>query len=261
MTDLRPGTLGFPAQECPSLFPGVARISRFMPYLRSGLSLTFLLLLGGMDAPTAQAMPLRPQLLAQQVIDGLPPPPFPPGNSANPGIYGNPQQAQRSDRVYVVLVNGSSALLLNQVQLVERTAQVRIIDNRPVIQAGIYATEAIAQQQVQRLAAQGIRSSVAQTTLDNASGYNPPGGYPPGGSPGVGTYVLVIPSTLADLDRVSSQVIRLGQGFPSMQVTQERQSSLGPHVRVGPISGREAAERWNRYLRDFGLNSQIYSFR
>ncbi|MGA1264287.1 MAG: SPOR domain-containing protein [Prochlorothrix sp.] len=65
---------------------------------------------------------------------------------------------------YLVYVRGSSDLLLEQVQRLEPGAFRQDIDNQRVIQAGIFSTEANAEDLVRQLNAQGILAEVETVT-------------------------------------------------------------------------------------------------
>ena len=71
-------------------------------------------------------------------------------------------------------------------------------------------------------------------------------------------YFVVIPGKQGELDAISNQVIRLGDGFGIAQLVQQTSEPRGPHVQVGPFGDRNAANRWNRYFRDFGMDARIY---
>jgi len=71
-------------------------------------------------------------------------------------------------------------------------------------------------------------------------------------------YYIVIPAPGEELAGISEQVIRMAYGFRMTRLVEERDSRLGPYVRVGPFAGRGAAERWNRYFRDFGMDARVY---
>lgn len=71
-------------------------------------------------------------------------------------------------------------------------------------------------------------------------------------------YYIVIPAPEDDLADISEQVVRMAYGFRLTRLVEERDSRLGPHVRVGPFAGRGAAERWNNYFRDFGMDARVY---
>lgn len=77
---------------------------------------------------------------------------------------------------------------------------------------------------------------------------------PPRGSR---AYYVIIPGKQGDLSGISNQVIRLGDGFGIAQLVQQSSSPRGPHVQVGPFANRDAARRWNRYFRDFGMDARI----
>lgn len=72
------------------------------------------------------------------------------------------------------------------------------------------------------------------------------------------SYYVVIPGKSGDLAAISNQVARLGDGMGIEQVVQETTKPRGPHVQVGPFADRNAATRWSRYFRDFGLDARVY---
>ncbi len=252
----------------------------------------------------------QPQILAQQIVDGLPPPPLDPtgGEYIAPGSFNQPTSpaiaapADSVQSLYMVVVNGDSPLLLSQVQQVEPAAQLQQYKGRAVIQAGVFREEQGAVQQVQALTTQGIAADVvpvlsqayvadyqpasyaaqpeplALAPLPDATIAQAPqeivfGDYPdlqnpalqdPNGDrfsyaiPPNSPYYVVIPTSVDELDFVSNQVVLLGQGVSMASIVQARDEPLGPHVRVGPFTDRTAAERWNVYLRDFGMNARVY---
>ncbi|MBF2077142.1 MAG: hypothetical protein IGR76_01115 [Synechococcales cyanobacterium T60_A2020_003] len=113
-------------------------------------------------APEAIANPLPEsfpdgELIAQQIVEGLPPP---------PPILGVPSTpvnlSANSNNLYLVYVNGDSPLLLDQVRRVSTDASVQDYQGQPVIQAGIFEEPTYAQQQVSALEAQGIMAEVAE---------------------------------------------------------------------------------------------------
>jgi hypothetical protein len=265
-------------------------------------------------------------LIAQQIVEGLPPPPDMPeaGQALPPPLIQSPAQPEsprlaptplpaaqsapqsmpatdrRSDRAasnspeseqYLVYVNGDSPLLLDQVRRVASDAFVQRYDGQQVIQAGLFAGEASAQQQAAVLAAQGIGAEVAavsqpdipaappatiaanQTMSAQAlplvpvdrtiDGQPPLSQFAPNDAIRVAQasrYYVVIPGRASDLGSIADLVTLLGQDLidNSERSIQERRSPLGPHVLVGPFVNRRAASRWNRYLRDFGLDARVY---
>lgn len=297
--------------------------------LTGAVSLTALISMGvGGDLGLAPAVALasppetgiqQPQLLAQQIVDGLPPPPLDPtaGSYLGPGAFDQPSSpaiaapaAVPVQSLYMVVINGDSPLLLSQVQQVEPSAQLQQYKGQSVIQAGVFDDEQTAVQQVQALTAQGIAADIVPVSSESyaTADYQPAnypgmpdvvvdplpetlvpqevvfGAYPDLQNPALQSpvlpeangepetngdrvsyatprpspYYVVIPTTGAELDYVSNQVMLLGQGVSMAGIIQARDEPVGPHVRVGPFADRAAAERWNGYLRDFGLNARIY---
>jgi hypothetical protein len=129
-------------------------------------------------------------LLAQSIVDGLPPSPAFSGEQLPPPQL---QPAQPTPFVttptspafqpaspapyssegfdlqrYLVLVNGDSPLLLEQVRKVESGAFLQNYDGRRVIQAGSFVEPNRAQQQQQRLESQGIGAEVIAITSANS---------------------------------------------------------------------------------------------
>jgi hypothetical protein len=261
----------------------------------------------------AWAEPLpRSVLMAQQIVDGLPPPPSvtfgeeipvaPTQPQQYPQPYNDPAPASAdleqssstaaSER-FLVYVNGDSPLLLNQVRRVEANAFFQTYDGRQVIQAGVFNQTDGAEQRVAELAAQGIGAEVvrvpgvvlensnAQAIASTGSTLPPPELLPAATFNPEATserqsnfdatevaqantpipddsYYVVIPGDADDLSAIYAQVVRLGGDLRLAQVAESRRSPLGPHVLVGPFTNRNAATRWNRYFRDFGMDARVY---
>lgn len=111
-------------------------------------------------------------LLAQQVVNGLPPPPPAFGQSLPPA-QPNPQPSMMPGMAapmavptvpgaqqYAVIVNGDSGMMLNQVRSIAPSAFVQEYQGRRMIQAGMFGDIGGAQQQVAALAARGIGAQV-----------------------------------------------------------------------------------------------------
>ncbi|MDX2215437.1 MAG: hypothetical protein SFY66_19395 [Oculatellaceae cyanobacterium bins.114] len=294
------------------------RVARF-----SLLMLAVAIWVGNTSPVQAEFQPDE-QLLAQQIVDGLPPPPggtygapaLPPAQfQPNPYSTGSPLivpapsstlpvlpstaapvtpaaiAPSAATQRYLVLVNGDSPLLLEQVRKVESSAFLQTFEGRRVIQAGAFVEPTSAERQVQTLASQGIGAEVitvaatAPATLTSAAPREvaPPPELTPvrttparevvfGQQPDFdgsttadsrlavanSSYFVVIPASPDDLPEINDQVVRLGEGFAIAQVVEERRSPLGPHVLVGPFVNRGAAERWNDYLRAFGMDARVY---
>lgn len=269
-------------------------------------------------------------LLAQQVVDGLPPPPsFPPADLSDfppppdPSTTSAPSSESSTDQLFMVSVNGSSPLLLEQVRQVQPDALIQEYDGQPIILVGAYENAALANQQIAALDAQGISATVtpvpssifepvplgnegfadipelppadfnaasppSETTPTSPQPvavqpsppreiefapvptatqappanqtFNQPQAVAPS-STGSNTpladnaYYIVIPGSSENLADVRDQVIILGGRY---DVVSQRERPLGPHVLVGPFINRQAASRWNSFLRDFGMNARVY---
>ncbi|MGF1498678.1 MAG: hypothetical protein ACFB8W_17900 [Elainellaceae cyanobacterium] len=262
--------------------------------LGSGLALT--------AQPVAgQALPSRPPLLAQQVIDGLPPPPpIPDLQQSPPAIAPAPQSPTGSNQtnaelLYLVYVNGDSPLLLEQVRQVEPTAIVQDYGGQAVIVAGVFEDRDDAEDQADALEDQGIEAEIVAAENAGATSTaaaNSPGAptglpaLPPADiSPAVprppelqspapaptrapapvvaaapqpvqdSSYYIVVPGDSDRLPQMQEQVILLGARQSAIA---QRERPLGPHLLIGPFVDRSAATRWNRFLRDFGMDARVY---
>jgi hypothetical protein len=280
-----------------------------IPWLMGGLMGSGLVV-----ASASWAAPLDHQsLVAQQVTDGLPPPP--------PLIFGQesmPTSLPSSEvppadipylaptapgQQYLVIVNGDSPLLLSQVQTVAAGASIQEYSGQRYIQAGLFDNPSLAQQQVSALAAQGIGAeivTVGATTNPAASSSAPaqvvapqtvlPAMPPPdllpatpvprevefGQPPAPGqlsnpaspdtirgtndrnrAFYVIVPGSADNLEAMANQIIRLGEGIGIASMVQT-DNSRGSHVRVGPFVDRGSANRWRRYLRDFGMDARVY---
>ncbi|MGB3612523.1 MAG: hypothetical protein WBA10_01925, partial [Elainellaceae cyanobacterium] len=103
---------------------------------------------------------------AQSVIDGLPPPPSIPDLDAPAPVPEEPANSldlppTNSALPYRVLVNSDSPFLLEQVRRIEPTAIFERYQGQSVILAGQFDQRALAQQQIDALAAQGIGAEIA----------------------------------------------------------------------------------------------------
>ncbi len=258
--------------------------------------------------PAALAEPLNDRwLMAQQVVDGLPPPPAFGDAPSAPSVTGQYDGSDLPEQLYLVYVNGDSARLLEQVRQIEPSALVQDYGGRRVILVGLYEQAADADQRARELSAQGIQSAVdpvsslafvpagssAPAASNAASNAAAPSTLPPAeflsepntsreiefeqipslnsantipNEPGIrysddvpnNAFYLVIPGSRSDLPQMRERVILLGARQDSVL---EREAPRGPHVLVGPFVDRSAASRWNRFLRDFGMNSRVYFIR
>lgn len=103
---------------------------------------------------------------AQSVIDGLPPPPSipdldPPTPAASEPESSLTIQPTNTALPYQVVVNSDSPFLLEQVRRIEPTAVLERYQDQSVILVGQFSQLALAQQQIDALAAQGIGAEIA----------------------------------------------------------------------------------------------------
>jgi hypothetical protein len=234
-------------------------------------SLISLVVGGGLNAiaatvsQTAQTQSVHSNILiAQTVVDTLPPPPPPvtlakerrqSPPQASPSQPFTPREIEFKVPVatpasnnlnYLVYVDDSSLLTLQQVQQVEPKAFVRQYNGHSVIQAGVFSKDSNAQQLAKKLQSKNIDvrlvslGSGEETDLDKSK-----------------AYFVVIPANDADLALVENQVRQLRIDIP-VNISQKEQPR-GSHVKVGPLSERSQAERLNRYMLDSGLkNARVY---
>ena len=172
-------------------------------------------------------------------------------------------QAEYPDDLYIVYVKSDSALLLDEVHKVEPQAIIKTYQGERVIQAGLFNQRENARQSVIALNSIGITAELKKydptiRTFIKPSYRGPRGTYY---KPGVRSsdskeYYVVIPARAKYLPDIAETVELLGAPVYGIE---ERERPLGNHVAVGPFSDRGTAERWNRYLLDFGLsNSRVY---
>ncbi len=161
--------------------------------------------------------------------------------------------------LYRVFVNGNSQLLLEQVQKIEPGAFPKQDGGRDVIQAGAFDDRRDARERVEELENIGIEARIQEST-DRATRFNPIRRDDNQWDFDSTGYFVVIPAPQRDLQDIEEQVRRLAlredENDPAVQW---RNQPRGYHVIVGPFEDREIAERWNRYLKDFGLkNARVY---
>lgn len=205
-------------------------------------------------------------LVAQSVINGLPPPPNypqqgipqesipqnqlppnPPNNSVRDREFtfqapAGRSNSRRGSRVYRVYVNSDSQLLLQQIRNIEPEAYVR--QGEGIIQAGVYVDQSRAKQRVRELEQLGLQARMT-TIASGDSGRRVRSNF----------YYVVIPSRKEDLPRIADQVTRLGV---TSEAIRPREGPRGSHIAVGPFNERSQAQRWNSYLRANNLDARLY---
>jgi len=240
---------------------------------------------------------LPPLWVAQQVRNELPPPPpliqFGDDPNLVPGVPGQAGDgsSNASGTHYLVYVNGNSDRLLAQVRRVEPNAFRRNYGGRSVIQAGLFGDTFGANNRLQQLRDEGIGAQieaiVATPTPVTAS--SPRVSSPSSSSlsssqddiplpvavvpqslagtipsedarsvavavPDASPYWIAIPASKSKLDDVVALVSLSGVNPPGIQAAKD---GRGRFVKVGPFVDRQVAERWNRYLRELGMDARI----
>lgn len=165
-------------------------------------------------------------LLAQQVVNGLPPPPPSFGQNGLPPVQPSamPSPMPRAmpnvsapeipaAQQYVVIVNGDSPMMLNQVRSIEPRAFVMDYQGRRMIQAGIFGDIGRAQQQIAALAGRGIGAQVATI---------------PGGGIGSGMAASPIPTARMAPPQVNVPALPSPASFPSPTMPQAAPQVTAP---------------------------------
>ncbi|MEB3230884.1 MAG: hypothetical protein VKJ64_07745 [Leptolyngbyaceae bacterium] len=123
--------------------------------------------LGSTRSPQPSQPAASTRLLAQQVVDRLPPPPpipdlqLPPASPVVPMGSGPTEDGEATGELYMVYVDGDSPLLLEQVQQVEPSATIQPFEGQTVILVGMFDRASAANQQIERLDERGIQADVA----------------------------------------------------------------------------------------------------
>jgi hypothetical protein len=167
-------------------------------------------------------------LVAQQVVDGLPPPP---PNAYSQDALGGQSGAQQ----YLVVINGDSEALLAQVQQIQPSASLQEYNGQRFIQAGMFSDSAIAQQQVSSLAASGIGAQVVPVVSTSASLVSQAPTEMPGyDNSGMNSEMNVLPPPeMLPNTAVPSSPMEVEFGAPS-----EPSPATQPSERQAPGSGR-----------------------
>jgi hypothetical protein len=215
----------------------------FKWYLFSS-SLSIVTILGTQTIATAQLLPPSPPPDTEEASgDGFFLEWVAPNLSPSPESTPNDGAAVIRRPIYRVEVLGNSDLLLEQVRKVEPEAFKR----DRVIQAGLFSTEANAQQQVQNLERQGIPSRIVTVNSEQETVATRLTAGP--------AYYVVVPSRRKNLDELEAQIRRLD--IESADISQ-REVPRGPHLAVGPFQQRAQAGYWNNYLRSAGFDARLY---
>ncbi len=168
---------------------------------------------------------------------------------------------------YRVFIPSDNVTLFEQARTIEPTAFMQTIGGQRVIQVGLFGTEALALEQVNRFQSQGmpvrlqpsnqvatVPSPIVNAASPQFSAFPPsaPSPYSPSQnaqivntvSPG---YYVVIPTASADVNYVQSQLNQLGLP-PQYLLLRDR--PFGLHYAIGSFSKRSEADRLTTIVRE-----------
>jgi hypothetical protein len=183
-----------------------------------------------------------------------PPPPLSPEQSAPLDFDFRapaPDDFGRDFERFLVYVDSSNPIVLQQVRRVEPGAYIRQYRGNFVIQAGVFSRQSNAQLRRRKLESLGINGV---RLVSFSSGEEPPD-TPDNPNEETGSrgnfYYVAIPSSSRELPALAARIRRLNRN--SNVEVKPRYSPRGPHVAVGPFKARAEAEEWNGYLRSLGI--------
>lgn len=166
-------------------------------------------------------------------------------------------------RQFLVYVINDDPLLLEEVLKVAPYASPVYYKGRNVIQAGLFDDELNAARLVRRLRDRRIIARIDQIQFEeNRARLQTVSNEPTTEASVDKYYSVMIPCSEDELPYVASQVRQMVPDMDFNRGIYTRDGADGPYVMVGPFRDRETAEKWTRYLRDFGLDdARIYSGR
>ncbi len=204
---------------------------------------------------TAQAQTISGDILLTQAVVDIPPPSVNLVKERSPSASFTPRELDFKAPVaspastnsnYLVYVNNTSLVTLQQVQQLEPKAFVRQYNGQSVIQAGVFSKGSNAQELAKKLQSQGIDVRLVSLATGEETDF--------GESQ---SYFVVIPANREDLPLVAGKVRQMQIDIP-VNISQKDQPR-GSHVKIGPFLERSQAERLNRYMVDSGLrNARVY---
>jgi cell division protein FtsN len=199
------------------------------------LTIAILLLAGAIGQ--AQTLPPPPNRAADLQTNSAP------ATSENSAqretVFTVPTEQKAESKQYLVIVNGNSSYLLQQVQRVEASAAVQPRNGQDVIRVGIYRSTADAREIVAALSLQGIQANVTVAPTADSSD----------------RYLVVIPGNAAELPKLAAQLAQ--SGVPATAI-QQKTRPFGAHLAIGPFSSRGSAEEFNRQLQRSGWDSRVF---
>lgn len=182
--------------------------------------------------------------------------PFPDTNVApqsfSPSMVAPPAQ-------YLVVINGDSPYLLEQVRLVEPNAAIQPYKGKSVIQAGMFDDEATAQQRVAALTMQGIGATIVSpagmstSAPSRSAAINVPPGYQDLAN--TMPYLVIVPARTTEFAALTEQMVRMGVRADAIQA---KTAPVGPHLAIGPFTQQSEADYVSGYLRRSGMDARVY---
>ncbi|HEY9617786.1 MAG TPA: hypothetical protein V6C64_13145 [Microcoleaceae cyanobacterium] len=196
--------------------------------------------------------PTDPTALPPDATTAPPPDTNLPPQSFNPSVTAPPAQ-------YQVVINGDSPYLLEQVRLVEPNASIQQYKGKPIIQAGLFDSEATAQQRVTALTMQGIGATIVPpagmtaATPSMSAVLNVPPGYQEVAN--TMPYLVIVPTQATEFATLTDQMVRMGVRADAIQA---KTAPLGPHLAIGPFAQQSEANYVSDYLRRGGMDARVY---
>lgn len=240
-------------------------------WLAIGLAIGSLLftLTSGVAQQALPPPPTAPSLEPLQDLQPVDSTAFPPGDPAiapdsaplsdpnsppsfSPSVTAPPTQ-------YQVVINGDSPYLLEQVRLVDPNASIQQYKGQPVIQAGIFDSEATAQQRVAALTMQGIGATIVPpagmttATPSMSAAINVPPGYQEVAN--TMPYLVIVPARTTEFAALTEQMVRIGVRADAIQA---KTAPRGPHLAIGPFAQQSEADYVSGYLRRSGMDARVY---
>lgn len=181
------------------------------------------------------------------------------------GTFDNPSTAQQQVETLAAQGIGAEIVTINTAT---QTAATQAANSQPAQQTAnpsLPPPDLLPAQPVPREVEFGQPSTQDQAVLEPPSLEPPSNSAPPQAERSGATdrsytdrsYYVVIPGRSEDVEAITNQILRLGDGLSVAEMVQV-DDARGSHVRVGPFVDRGAARRWNSYFREFGMSSRIY---
>lgn len=171
---------------------------------------------------------------------------------------------RRFTRLLLVFIPTSDRRVLREVQAVVDNATIIRYRGRSIIRAGVFEDEVRAARLARRLRDRGL---LAQVTLiefeEGVARYeyrnNERRNYRDERVNDEDYYSVIIPCREEEMPAIAAQIEQIAPDMEMQQAISMRNESDGAFIMVGPFRNREAAEKWNRYFQDFGMeNAQVY---